>query len=105
VGNISSLMLFDDPGAIKQTCHRKYLWWRREKNRGGHGNCPKINFYFHFVVFLRGRLEKQVIIKVWPKIILYGLQKSRHLMLNIAPSWPELTHVCRKICIFLVNLG
>jgi hypothetical protein len=28
--------------------------------------CPKINFYFHFVVFLRGGLEKQVIIKVWP---------------------------------------
>jgi hypothetical protein len=36
--------------------------------RGGHGKCPKINFYFHFVVCLRGGLEKQVIIKVWPKI-------------------------------------
>jgi hypothetical protein len=32
------------------------------------GKCPKINFYFHFVVFLRGELEKQVIIKVWPDI-------------------------------------
>jgi hypothetical protein len=30
------------------------------------GEKIKIKFYFHFVVFLRGGLEKQVIIKVWP---------------------------------------
>jgi hypothetical protein len=45
--------------------------------RGGHRKCPKINFYFyfHFVVFLRGGLEKQVIIKVWPKHYATHLQR------------------------------